>query len=90
MADIEGDDRQSIRVLINGVPFGEELTDNAYDHDGYRFHDIFHFAYAAVLGWSPITRALLRRKRKSRPLVDEVEDGGRAAVIEEGIAGARL
>ena len=86
LADIEGDDRQSIRVLINGVPFGEELTDNAYDHDGYRFHDIFHFAYAAVLGWSPITRALLRRKRKSRPLVDEVEDGGRAAVIEEGIA----
>jgi len=29
---------------------------------------------------------LLRRKRKSRPLLDEVEDGGRAAVIEEGIA----
>jgi len=42
--------------------------------------------YAAVLGWSPITRALLRRKRKSRPLLDEVEDGGRAAVIEEGVA----
>ena len=41
---------------------------------------------AAVLGWSPITRALLRRKRKSRPLLDEVEDGGRAAVIEEGVA----
>ena len=45
----------------------------------------FHFAYAAVLGWSPITRGLLRRKRKSRPLLDEVEDGGRAAVIEEGV-----
>jgi hypothetical protein len=29
---------------------------------------------------------LLRRKRKSRPLLDEVEDGGRAAVIEEGVA----
>ena len=73
-------------ILIDGKPFGAELTDNAYDPDGYRFHDVFHFAYAAVLGWSPITRSLLRRKRKSRPLLDEVEDGGRAAVIEEGVA----
>ena len=78
--------RQCVRVLINARPLGAELTDNAYDSDGYRFHDIFHFSYAAILGWSPITRALLRRKRKSHPIVDEVEDGGRAAVIEEGIA----
>lgn len=62
------------------------LTDNAYDPDGYRFHDVFHLAYAAVLDWSPVTRRLLCRKRKSDPRVDEVEDGGRAAVIEEGIA----
>jgi NTP pyrophosphatase (non-canonical NTP hydrolase) len=86
LVDGDGEDRQRVRVLINGVPFGGELTDNAYDPDGYRFHDVFHFAFAAVLGWSPITRALLRRKRKSRPLLDEVEDGGRAAVIEEGVA----
>ena len=72
--------------MIDGEPFGAELTDNAYDPDGYRFHDVFHFAYAAVLAWSPVTRSLIRRKRKSRPLLDEVEDGGRAAVIEEGIA----
>ncbi|WP_428278409.1 nucleoside triphosphate pyrophosphohydrolase family protein [Candidatus Palauibacter sp.] len=86
LMDDGDDDRNRVRVLINGKPFGSELTDNAYDPDGYRFHDVFHFAYAAVLGWSPITRRLLRRKRKSRPVVDEVEDGGRAAVIEEGIA----
>lgn len=86
LIDVEGEARQRVRVLIDGKPFGGELTDNAYDPDGYRFHDVFHFAYAAVLGWSPITRALLRRKRKSRPLLDEVEDGGRAAVIEEGVA----
>src|SRR3984893_14224754 len=86
LVDVEGEDRQRVRVSINGKPCGGELTDNAYDPDGYRFHDVFHFAYAAVLGWSPITRALLRRKRKSRPLLDEVEDGGRAAVIEEGVA----
>ena len=86
LVDIANDDHQRVRVLINGQQFGAEMTDNAYDPDGYRFHDVFHFAYAAVLGWSPITRALLHRKRRSRPLLDEVEDGGRAAVIEEGVA----
>ena len=84
--DVGGKTSQHVHVLIDDEPFGNELTDNAYDPDGYRFHDVFHFAYAAVLGWSPITRAFLRRKRKSLPQVDEVEDGGRAAVIEEGIA----
>jgi NTP pyrophosphatase (non-canonical NTP hydrolase) len=86
LVDVQVEERHRVRVVINGKPFGAELTDNAYDPDGYRFHDVFHFAYAAVLGWSPITRALLRRKRKSQPLLDEVEDGGRAAVIEEGVA----
>ena len=85
LIDIREDERQHVQILVDGKRFGGELTDNAYDPDGYRFHDVFHFAYAAVLGWSPITRGLLRRKRKSRPLLDEVEDGGRAAVIEEGV-----
>ena len=67
MIDVEGSAHQHVRLLVDGKPFGAELTDNAYDPDGYRFHDVFHFAYAAVLGWSPITRALLRRKRKSQP-----------------------
>jgi NTP pyrophosphatase (non-canonical NTP hydrolase) len=86
LIDIEEDAHHRVRIFIDGKRFGEELTDNSYDPDGYRFHDVFHFAYAAVLGWSPITRALLRRKRKSQPLLDEVEDGGRAAAIEEGVA----
>jgi NTP pyrophosphatase (non-canonical NTP hydrolase) len=43
-------------------------------------------AYAAVLGWSVVTRSILKRKRKSNPLIDEVEDGGRAVAIEEGIS----
>ncbi|UWU67885.1 nucleoside triphosphate pyrophosphohydrolase family protein [Bradyrhizobium sp. NC92] len=86
LVDCEGGVGRRVRVLIDGEPFGSELTDNAYDADGYSFHDVFHFAYAAVLGWSPVTRSLIRRKRKSRPLLDEVEDGGRAAVIEEGVA----
>ena len=81
--------RVSISFEIDGerIPVAADtLTDNAYDPDGYRFHDVFHFAYAAVLDWSPVTRSLLRRKRKSDPRVDEVEDGGRAVAIEEGIS----
>ena len=84
--DIENTNPHRSLVLIDGEPFGAELMDNNYLPDGYRFHDVFHFAYAAVLGWSPVTRRLLKRKRKSDPRVDEVEDGGRAAVIEEAIA----
>lgn len=83
---VEKGGRQQVRVSVDGFRFGDELTDNAYRPDGYRFHDVFHFAYAAVLEWSPITRSLLRRKRKSRPELDEVEDGGRAAAIEEGVS----
>ena len=81
--------RVRISFVIDGKAtplMADSLTDNAYDPDGYRFHDVFHMAYAAVLGWSPVTRSLLRRKRKSDPRVDEVEDGGRAVAIEEGIS----
>ena len=73
-------------TTIDGAKYGDPLTDNRYQDDGYRFHDICHLSYASILGWSPTLRALLRRKRKSDPQVDEVEDGGRAIVIEEGIS----
>ena len=75
-----------MNMVFNGEPLGAELTDNAHDPDGYRFHDILHLSFAAVLGWSPVIRALLKRKRKSSSRLDEVEDGGRAIAIEEGIA----
>jgi len=78
--------RSILRVLQNGLQIGDFLTDNAYAADGYRFHDAFHFAYAALLGWSPVTRRNLRRKRRSNPVIDNVEDGGRARVFEESIA----
>lgn len=84
--EIRQGDRVEVRMEINGRLIGAALTDNAYDSDGYRFHDIFHIAYATILGWSPVLRGLMRLKRRSTPLIDEVEDGGRAAVIEEGIA----
>lgn len=71
---------------IKGLNVGDPLTDNMEPGDGYRFHDVFHFAYAAHLGWSPVIRALLKLKRKSDKKVDENEDGARAIIIEEGIA----
>lgn len=73
-------------VRRNGIPIGNQLTDNAPEDDGYRFHDVFHFSYAAILGWSPIVRKLLNIKRRSVKHFDEVEDGARAAIIEELIS----
>ena len=68
-----------------GRPVGDPLTDSIADSDGFRFHDVFHLSHAAILGWSPTLRSLMKRKRKSDPLVDEAQDGGRAIVIEEGL-----
>lgn len=72
-------------LQMNNVFVGEPLTDNIADPDGYRFHDVFHFAHAAILHWSPTFRALIKQKRKSVPTVDETQDGGRAIVVEEGL-----
>lgn len=69
-----------------GVKLGNSLTDNKLAPDDYRFHDVFHLAYAAILGWSPVIRALLKAKRKSEPEVDEAQDGARAILIEEGVS----
>lgn len=69
-----------------GVFIGDPLTDNILNEDGYRFHDVFHLSYAAILHWSPIFRSLIKRKRKSDKKIDEAEDGGRAIVVEEGLS----
>lgn len=84
--NINEDGSNHVVMTIDGVHIGDPLRDNRYEDDGYRFHDVFHLSYASILGWSPTLRALMRRKRRSDPAVDEVEDGGRARVIEEGIA----
>ena len=69
----------------NGINIGDRLTDNAMTADDYRFHDVFHYAYVAVLSWSPVIRALFRLKRKSAPKIDNAQDGARAILIEEGV-----
>lgn len=69
----------------NGVFIGDPLSDNIGEQDGYRFHDVFHFANAAILHWSPVMRALIKQKRKSIGSFDEEQDSGRAIVVEEGL-----
>ena len=73
-------------MYLGNTTVGDSLNDNAYIEDFYRFHDAFHLACAAVLGWSPIMRSLLKRKRKHDDDVDRVEDGARAQAIEEGLS----
>jgi NTP pyrophosphatase (non-canonical NTP hydrolase) len=83
-----------IVLTIDGVAAGDPLQDNSHDPDGYRFHDVFHLAHAAKLGWSPVLRGKLlkregqvpkNRKRRSDEEINEVEDGGRAIVIDEAV-----
>jgi NTP pyrophosphatase (non-canonical NTP hydrolase) len=78
-------DREISVLTCDGQQVGDPITDASHITDGYHFHDAFHLSYAAVLGWSPVMRALLGRKRRSNPETDEAEDGGRAIAIEEGI-----
>lgn len=81
-----GKGRVEVLLRVNGLNIGDRLTDNAAKDDGYRFHDVFHLAYAAVLGWSPVVRSIFHCKRKKSSKIDEIEDGARAAIIEEAIA----
>ncbi|MDA8347923.1 MAG: pyrophosphatase [Pseudomonadota bacterium] len=78
--------QRAVILRCNDINLGDRLTDNIEDADGYRFHDIFHFAYAVHLGWSPVVRALMRTKRKRDPKIDEAQDGARAGVIEEAVS----
>ncbi len=73
-------------LKCNGKRVGDPLTDNSHINDGYRYHDVFHFGCAILLGWSPVVRRILSCKRKSVPRIDEVEDGARALVTEEGVS----
>jgi NTP pyrophosphatase (non-canonical NTP hydrolase) len=69
-----------------GEALGAKLTDNSRQVDDYRFHDAIHFAFMALLGWSPTMRTLLNLKRRSNAQTDEAEDGARAIYAEEGMS----
>jgi len=79
--------KNEVTVVMDGkLQVGDRINDNSYVEDFYRYHDIFHYSFAALLNWSPCTRALMRRKRKSSVLVDEIEDGAKATITEEAIS----
>jgi NTP pyrophosphatase (non-canonical NTP hydrolase) len=86
MEEIQKDNKTYVIQKCGGVIIGDRLTDNKTEQDDYRFHDVFHIAYAVHLGWSPVLRTLFRVKRKSEPKTDENQDGARAILIEEGIS----
>lgn len=79
-------DNNTVKMKMDNCFIGDPITDNSHNDDYYRYHDIFHLAYATVLGWSPVVRKMLKRKRKSKPDIDKVEDGARASIIEEAIS----
>jgi len=80
-------DKGKVRVVVDdGIQLGDIIDDNAYVNDFYRYHDIFHYSFATLLGWSPCTRAMMKRKRKSNELMDKVEDGARATITEEALS----
>ena len=78
--------RIKTRASINGMQVGDVIDNNSRENDEYRFHDVFHYTFATMLGWSPCTRVMLKRKRKSDPGIDEIEDGARATITEEAIS----
>jgi NTP pyrophosphatase (non-canonical NTP hydrolase) len=84
-----GEDVPTVVVHVlddHGEPLGDPIDDNSGHDDDYRFHDVFHLAHMAVLGWSPVLRATLRPKRKRRGTRhDRTEDGARAIAVEEGL-----
>ena len=84
--EIDRGGKSVVILRCNGLNIGDRLTDNIEEPDFYRFHDVFHLAYAVYLGWSPILRSLLNCKRKSDPRVDENQDGARARIIEEAVS----
>lgn len=86
-SEVGSNDRAQVRVVVNdSKQLGDIINDNAYKNDFYRYHDIFHYSFATLLGWSPCTRAMMKCKRKSNQSLDEIEDGARAAITEEALS----
>ncbi len=92
---IDGRMKLCMHDLEDSSQTGNPLTDNSYEDDGYRYHDAMHLTFAAMLGWSPVYRKLLRSRGKienrrigtseAAQRQEDTEDGGRAQVIEEAI-----
>ena len=79
--------KAEVRIVFNdSKQMGDIINDNAYKNDFYRYHDVFHYSFATLLGWSPCARSMMKRKRKSDEMLDEIEDGARATITEEALS----
>lgn len=82
-------DKNILRVKVvgpDGNAMGDEIDDNEYHEDNYRYHDAMHICFMTFVGWSPVMRKLLGIKRKSSDVLDRVEDGAKARDIEEALS----
>lgn len=85
--EVQTEEKMMVKVILNGTnQVGDLISDNSYSNDYYRYHDVFHYSFATLLGWSPCARAMMQRKRKSNIIIDEIEDGARAAITEEALS----
>jgi len=86
LREIELHGRTCVSMVIkDAIVLGDPVIDNNYVEDGYRFHDTLHASFLALLGWSPVLRTLMHRRRSSHTAIHDVEDTGRAVLIEETI-----
>jgi hypothetical protein len=83
--ETDGNGLVTCNLRFESEELGDPIDDNSRHEDHYRYHDVFHIAHAAVLGWSPVLRLLIRRKRGYDPETDRVEDGARAIATEEAV-----
>ena len=82
--DLAGRKIMQVRVIgPDGQPIGDDIDDNEYKEDHYRYHDALHIAFMTFIGWSPVMRKLPSVKRKSSEIIDRIEDGAKARDIEE-------
>ncbi|MEN5059035.1 hypothetical protein [Sphingobacterium kitahiroshimense] len=84
--ELTNEEYPQVKVTLNDQQAGDIIDDNAHQDDGYRYHDVFHYTFATLLDWSPCSRSMLRRKRKSCADTDRIEDGARATITEEAIS----
>ncbi len=85
VGDVQAVPYRRTRLRIDGMEVGDVVDDNAWADDGYRHHDLMHLANLAVMGWSPVMRAMLGKKRRSDSDLRRVEDGARSQDIEEAV-----
>lgn len=83
---IKNHDKTLTKITYGNQQVGDFIDDNSRENDNYRFHDVFHYTFATVLGWSPCSRSMMKSKRKSKSNIDQFEDGARATITEEAIS----